>query len=544
MTKQYTPIVAGIKAASKGNPAFVLASNRENLPATEEQLDSVLASTEFSKFDCVACGTSMQAIAGTEPFCVTCGSGDGHVYAAAEKPTTEVNSKSDLVSLSCTVCDHVTSMEADVVKAITASKVDGKPSPVHCSSCGNPMYLAAELVDEAAPPADPTTVPNAEVGEADLVPESVPLESSSTEECKEDEKMTSSNVDEVGDLDGDGDVDADDVRIDDLNSVEGSSDSLFDVADLSSPNGGEDELTAGDDSLELEPFSIEEDAPVEVSMADGPEDEDDDDLDGDEDFDLDDGNGDPLADAMEMDDTEIALSFVKAGNRVVAMKGHVAIASISKNSEGSGAALVNSKALTIAAMAAVQALGMRKGLLSLGFSPIRVPVATEATVARKIEEFKATAASKEQATKKAFVSTFALAAAGLNRGNWKGFDNPLRAAMEQELSRAGVENPRRVVAAVFESAGVAYAKTLLEVSHKLSKMSASARTELSEMLNMTQITASDADDEFDSEDPDAPTTVESRFSRPALLRPKEATSVTASAAAEVLAGKASLTFSF
>ena len=523
MAKQFTSIVAGIKAASKGNPAFVLASSKENLPTSDSRLDVMLAGTKFDQFDCVACGTSMHAVAGTEPFCVTCGAGDGHVHATKEAVRTKVSSKNDLVSLECTVCSHVTSMEAGFVRAITA----GKENPVFCSSCGNSMYLAAELLDEADPASDPDTLNDGSAGEVDL----------SVEATSDDPEM---------DLDVDGDIDDDDLKLDSLSEVESGVDAeecksgatplaeMFDEADL-----------------ELEAFSIEEEPSGEV-LDPAEEDlsvtEDAEDLSVEGELNFDEEQGDPLVDALEMDDTEVLLSFVRAGNRVVAMKGHIAIASLSKRSQGSGAKIINSSALPIAAMSAVQTNGLRKGLASLGFSLIRVPVSTTATVARKVEEVKASARAKEEAFRRDFSSVFALAAAGLNRGNWKGFDNPLRSAMEGELSRAGVENPRRVVASVFENAGIPYAKTLLEVSNKLSKMSAAARNELSEMLNMTQILASedpeDFDPELEDEEAPVPTTVESRFSRPALFRPIEKPSALTASASDVLNGKADLTFSF
>jgi hypothetical protein len=316
----------------------------------------------------------------------------------------------------------------------------------------------------------------------------------------------------------------------------------------------EDDL-GGTDALEVEPFSIEmETAPAPA------------DYDGDGDVDFDEGadalpgeepvvvqneeEGDPLVDALSMDDTEMALAFVKASGRLIAMKGHVAVASMSSKSKSVNAGLINSPALLAAASASVAAEGLRAGLQSVGFSLIRVPVTSKATVERRMQEVTAKAASIEATKQKTFAESFALAAAGLNRGQWKGVANPMRAALETELTRVGVEHPRRVVSAVFEAAGLPYAEALLSTANRLTKMGASARKELSEVLNMTSnVSPEDELDDAASNPEAAP--IESRFATGGkkttaiAVRPRiEASAGATSGAAAILSGDAPLSFSF
>jgi hypothetical protein len=300
-------------------------------------------------------------------------------------------------------------------------------------------------------------------------------------------------------------------------------------------------LESDADDLVLEPFTMEEDfgddvldEPIaEISTTEFA---------ADDEFDLPDTEGDPLADAMELDDTDMALAFVRASGRVIAMKGHVAIASFSKKTAGKNAFLINSDALPAAAKAAVHSEGLRAGLESIGFKLIRVPVQSSLLADKKVAAIQASVAKKEDDRKREFAGIFALAAAGLNRGNWRGIDNPIRAALVRELENIGVERPARVAARVLEESGLQYSQTLLEVSNKLSKMSASARKDMAEALEMTNVVAS-AEAEDDGEETPVSSALEARLNRPALLRPVLAsTSKGISGASAILAGKAPLSF--
>lgn len=538
MAKRKSAIAAAVMAAAAGgNSVFVLASRKEDLPADDAALGKVLASADLTQFSCTACGTSMHARTGTTPFCITCGAGEDHVHAGEAGAKTPVTAQSDLVFLTCSTCDHSTTVEASVVTAITAS---GKtPSPIHCSCCGSEMYIKAEAEDGSQPATDLKT-PDAPADPGDDFETPAAVASKKLQSGKRVEAEA-------------GEDDDDDVNIEDLDELDEIEANVENFGGKQAPpfksksevdceaSAEADMLTVpdvpGEQDLVLEPFTMEED--TDDLMASEPIAMTEEIVDFDEDSGFPEPEGDPLVDALEMDDTDLALAFVKASGRVVAMKGHIAVASFSKKTAGNNANLINSEALPIAARAAVQADGLRKGLTSVGFKLVQVPVASSAIVARKVQEVKASVIAAKKEEKKNFASIFALAAAGLNRGAWKGCENPLRASVESELARLGVQSPKRVVSAIFEASGMAYAKSLLEVSDRLSRMSASARAEMAEMLEMTNVMASSTEDASD----EGETQLEARLTTPALLRPR----VTASAqgmngASAVLAGKSPLSF--
>ena len=552
MTKRITSTAAAVRAAASGGVAFVFASRANDLPDSDKQLNRVFASAKYSNFGCTACGTRMQARSETSPFCVTCGAGDKvHQVKASSEAT--ITSSSNLTSLQCSVCDHATVMETDVVKCIQASS-----HPVHCSCCGKPMF-AVKSSDSSGLDGDELIIPD-------------------------DPPAIEADADDL-DADDDGDIDIDDLEAafmraaknpgaefdefsdDDIDDLSENDEARINSGGLDNFKGKQappfkkgqkptnkasgfntDDLLVPDDAMEddgedmvLEPFSMEEDDPVDV--LDEPIAEVSTELNAAEDeFDLPDNEGDPLADAMELDDTEMALAFVRASGRVIAMKGHIAIASFSKKTAGKNAFLINSDALPAAARAAVNTDGLRAGLQSVGFQLIRVPVTSSLLIEKKVAAVRASVAKAEDDRKRNFANIFALAAAGLNRGSWRGFENPLRVSLERELENIGVERPKRIAAHILAESGLKYSKTLLEVSNKLSGMSASARHDLAASLDMTNAADPSEEDEEDDE-PQVASALESRLTRPAKLTPVRAsTSNSILGASAILAGKAPLSF--
>ena len=561
MTKRQSAIAASVQKATRGNAAFVFASSADTLPQTSEAMTQKLTSAKYSKFGCTACGTATHSRADTTPFCITCGAGEGHVHQIEADVKPAVTANTELVAMTCGLCNSSTVVESVVANAITAA--NGK-HPIHCSCCGNPMIAeAAEQDGESAKMgvdnvSDQTlTTPEPGVVKADMDPDVSDADGDIDLSMESDGGYDFGAED--GDLDlenldgGDDDIDAtDEFGIADEAPVEGDSTLVTPGAPVltesfDSPQPA-DEPGMDSFSLELEP--VLDEAPM-VPVADITETPDAGDFEeslvlSNEDV------GDPLVDALDMDDTEQAVAFVRANGRLVVMKGHVAIASMSAKSKSPNSKLLHSNALPEATLASINQEGLRAGLRSVGFSLVKVPVSTvaKAAVERRVQEVQAKAAVSDTQKQKAFADSFALAAAGLNRGQWKGVTNPLRASMETELARAGVEQPRRVVASIFNAAGLEYAETLLATTNRLTKMSAGARKELSEVLNMTSA-VSPAEEHDDMADDLDSTPVESRFSKAgvnataALLRPRHnAVAGATGGAAAVLSGAAELNFSF
>ncbi len=279
--------------------------------------------------------------------------------------------------------------------------------------------------------------------------------------------------------------------------------------------------------------------------------------------DADEGDHDTIADAMDMDDSEEDLTFAVVANKIVAFKGCNSIAVLSNKVQASSNFDFESGAYQRAASRVVAKSGMRKGLNQLGFRMLTVPVVTQAAVNKKVREIKLEASMQEKANKRVLAESLALSAAGLARDFWKGYKNPLRAAVETEFARVGVRNPQRVAAALFEKTSVEYTKNLVEVAAKLQTMSEESREDMRASLDMTQepeeIESTHETDESSEDEMDELQSVESRLmttasTTPALLRPQRGISgrmVTASANASsaveaaqaILAGNAPLRFS-
>lgn len=561
MTKRITAVAAALMAAVGGNPIFALASRAGDLPSDDKQLDKVLGSTKFSEFACTACGTHMHAHSGTDPFCVTCGAGSGKVSEVKANAKPKVSAKSDLVSLQCSTCNHATVMEANVVKTLVTASSGG---PVRCSCCGGDMFLTASADEDGTSsdtslitPDTPVVANADEMGEDDDIDlddleASLNLSAASDDEDKEDEDDGDKEDDDKPEAKKDDESDAEDDE-DVKSNVEnfGGKQAAPFKKEAAAEDGatGDTALVTPDapDTLEadmvLEPFTLEEDDVLDLDdgdpFAEGPVATTEEFV---EDFDLPEVDGDPLLDAMELDDTDAALAFVRANGRVLAVKGHVTVAAFTRKSAGKNLFLMNSDALPAAARASVLASGLRKGLEEVGFQLVRVPTSVSATTKREVQRVQAAAKEAEQNRQKEFPKIFALAAAGLNRGNWRGFSNPLRAAMERELEAIGVESPRRVTARILEESGLQYSQTLLEVCAKLSGMSASSRKELSDMLDLTNVVASVKDSDGGDSEPEHG--LEARLTKPALLRPITAASsaVGVSGAAAILSGSAPLKF--
>jgi hypothetical protein len=262
-------------------------------------------------------------------------------------------------------------------------------------------------------------------------------------------------------------------------------------------------------------------------------------------------DGETLADALECDDTTAGVAFTASAGRLIVLKGHVAIASLTKANAKENADMIFSSVYHAAVEHQLKKFGLRAGLNAMGFSMVRVPTLSKATVARKVQQLQQASVNKDKAREKVFASSFAIAAAGLSRGRWKGYENSLRAAVEQQLTMAGVKNARVVAARIFEQHAVPFSKSLLELASKLSAMSEDTRNEMAESLEMTTEASESVAPEIQHEDAQEASpelTVDARLmSTAALLRPSTARNIQATASAfgtaqAILDGTAPLTF--
>lgn len=506
-----TPAATAVSASAKGKSVLVFASADSGLITAPDSMKQIL-SAELASFGCKACGTQLTASAESKPFCIHCGSEE--VEPTGEPVSQEIENLTDedVAAVQCSSC-NVTNVVSS--KALAGSK------HLHCSCCSTKLALTAD---------------------ADEFPMN-----------DEEDRLESADVDDGGDASSVfNSVDEDDgmgIDLDDTDAM---------MADLDEDDGIVDELgdepVANEEAEGLPPALVD---PVDdlgsevVEMAD--------ELDPGMDLVNEPSEGDTLMDSLDMADDDAGFSTAYVAGRLVAMRGHITVASLTKANAGASADLIATAGFANAVAHSVKAKGLRKGLRAMAFKPVRVPTLSKASVSRQVASVQQKAANDVVSRIATFNDSLALAAAGLSRGKWRGYENPLRAAFEVELVRAGIRNPSRISASIFSKNAVPFTKSLVEIASKLSKMSADARKELADVLDMTEDTPGEVDQlvsaeddaspfaETDFQDDEAPVSLESRLNTTAaLLRPR-ATNTIASAsvldsARSVLSGKAPLTF--
>lgn len=228
-------------------------------------------------------------------------------------------------------------------------------------------------------------------------------------------------------------------------------------------------------------------------------------------------SGDMLADVMSLDDTEKGMTLQASAGRLLALKGHIVVASLKKSDAGRNADVMMTAGFASAVTHMVRTSGMRQSLTQLGFKPVRIQTLTASAVHRKVTAAVTAATDSSQRKIVAMSESLAIAAAGLARGSWKGKNNPLQAAMAEELRALGAQNPERVAIRILSKSLVPFTKTLMEVAADLNSMSASARIEAARLLEMTEVTASPTEE--DAEDETAGQSLESRLAATAAILP-------------------------
>lgn len=502
-----------VTAAATGGAVLV-----HSVPSRKE-LPSVQASalTEGkSQYECSHCSTKVVASSHAAPSCVACGHSTKQVQASVAPKVGPV------VAVECRHCSSVHLMEANVVVA--------SGYHLHCSVCGeaNDYQKQASKIEAHLAAAKKVTASE----EADLEAEELDAELGEDVQAAGDDGWPFAGVEASGDEaaepaeseESEESEEAEETKEceepasdEEPAAVEASEEWPFDGDEPATENAAaEDDLVLEDTGEPLEAAADEDeddlaleledlDAPVAANADEMPMNETPEEITAEEapveeysapDLDT----GDSLADALALDDSADGLTLAVTAGRVVAMKGHIAVASLKKENAGSNADVMTTAGFQSAVLHLAKNAGMRKALASVGFQPIRIQSLTAATVARRVQEAQQTAVNSTAEKTASFTESIALAAAGLTRGAWKGKKNPLQAALIEELRTVGVKNPERVVARVLASNLVPTAKVLVEIATELNSMSPNARKETASILGMTEVIASAPEEEVEDED--------------------------------------------
>lgn len=345
----------------------------------------------------------------------------------------------------------------------------------------------SEPVGEMQADATSTNVDNLEPVGTDLTPEDLPvvLDNSEAADPIEANDDAGDDIDEAGDDESDNDNFDNDTDLED----DAADDTEWDPA------------PAGDDMLDSDLEADEE--------MDEDDDISDDDVVADLEEDVVDNSAVPPGESMSIldvdqtPDTDDDVVFAQAGTIIHAIKANRIIASIGKRQAvKAGVEDVYLKdQFTDVVAAEIQSKGLRKGLTDTGFVLASIKVGSQVVAALVEKEVHKTTAAIRQVSKdkeETMEQAMAIAAVGLARHYFKGYENPLKAALVQQLTMAGLRNPARILNQVFASEGVEYSKELLKLAAKLASVPQEVRDGFAEGLNMTSANADFEDLEEDN----------------------------------------------
>lgn len=200
MAKNKAVVAKALRALAKTNgPSFVIASE-------EPELKQV----EMAAFKCNACNVPFRAVAGTQPFCVTCGSEDViDEEIPAEDDFVFPETDDEMSAIQCSSCGTHNLITDKLATAFAGN--------LHCVTCGEDVEFMAGEGDTSENEGDEVVLE----GEDDLLAvEDVAAESSEGEETEESEQSegedliddTEEEAEFEGDVDNDGDIDAEDFE--------------------------------------------------------------------------------------------------------------------------------------------------------------------------------------------------------------------------------------------------------------------------------------------------------------------------------------------
>lgn len=524
MSKNVKLSAAAIKKTSPQG-VFIYATADPSILDSDNPVEEIAAETAgaMTAYVCAACDTHITASTEGSPFCINCGS---HSLSATTDEPATIEATAILAAISCHSCG--------THHAITANVITACKSNIHCSSCGEHLQIHAtaetfENIPDIAAPTEEVTAAEDTLDQAlpvmaesmeelplDAAEEPLELVDTQVEAAPEEELSLDATLSEEDDVSAESlpEPISAEVAEEEMVSDGGVAEELVAAPEL--------EIEAGKKGL----------APVTKH----------------EEFEgVQDDRGSILADALGVDDTDKELTFSLVSSRLVASKGHVSVFSLRASDAGANADILGNPSFSKAVLHTVTSKGLRAGLSQFGFKPVRVPVVTKQEITASIDTVRKDFKTKEAAVKASMEDCFAIAAVGLSRGAFKGYENPLRAAFETELSMQGVRNPKKIAASLFDKYGVQFTKSLVELSAKLSKMTAEARKDTADMLDMTrEVNAEVVETEEDLNTQNS-TPIEARLAVTAsLLRAGKGQTVTASSvldkANSILSGNQPLNF--
>jgi hypothetical protein len=209
-----------------------------------------------------------------------------------------------------------------------------------------------------------------------------------------------------------------------------------------------------------------------------------------------------ILDVDGADDDADDVVFANVGNSVKVIKANRIIASMSKKvaARAGHEDMYLSEQFAQVTEVEMAKHGVRAGLKKMGFVLATVNLATAEVLNKRVEmkakKLTANARAEAQAQFDVLEQALAIAAVGINKGFFKDHRNELRASLESELEAAGVRGAKKMLANVFASKGIDFAKAILTVAKRVAVMGEETRANFVKALDMVGDELNDDDDLF------------------------------------------------
>ena len=415
----------------------------------------------LASFQCGSCSTHFSAVKDSQPFCVTCGSEDVDVDSGDDALEAEdLGSDEDLANVECSACGT-----HNIVTLTTASALGTK---MHCVTCGTEI--------EYMPPSD-----------------------------------------NVGMSDGDIEEDVEDVEVS-ADADAGDDESELDDAEVTLTDDLEETSAEGEDDTE-EGESEKDEVEEEAGEKDSAETDSDESADDDAEVDSEEAT---LAAIAQGD-----LSVERIGDRIVAFVGGIPVGHLTREKAGDNTGVFASTSFTNAIKHTARQIGAEKALAHYKFElatvKFPVPAIVEARVKASVEDAQKEIAARIKDVSADLRQSMSIAAAGLNKGWFKGQPHVLKEAFKNELAASGFKGAARVVDKVFAQYSDPYHKFLFEKAQELLSKPVEFRNELASAIGDMAYQVSNADMDEDDADSDEDQTLESRLEGASLRRTGKAT---------------------
>lgn len=184
-------------------------------------------------------------------------------------------------------------------------------------------------------------------------------------------------------------------------------------------------------------------------------------------------------------DKEVA--FLAEPTKLFLMVGDVVVASLDKEKSGDAKPLFNKPKFMTVLSSLVKEGGVERVLAAYDWDMTYIDFPFKQTVAEHVSQETASVRQSFEEQAKVYAEDMeqcmSLASAGMIRNFFRGMTNPIREALVQELSTAGLHNPENLVDRVFASYGDQYNKTLVEKAKELRSKPVDVRNGLAEALS-------------------------------------------------------------